>query len=118
MGRKRVSTRFVASKIKEYYDGEVSGVTVPPVPRYDALIDRVPGDRPAAAAVKNPRPGFYLFRAAAAAVLIACGAGMYAMHNPQNELAEMVGHISEQEALDEKVTSGLQRAGNFIYENL
>lgn len=119
MGKKEVPTRHIKSEITDYFDREVSRVKVPPVPvQREELSSRGNGELPTGSSSVPSRTALSLFRAAALAVIIGCFAALHLVPVQQNELVEIVSATVEREALNEIVISSLQKAGQFLYENL
>ena len=110
----------IESEIESYFRQEISRVKTPPAPleayrvyqterKEEMAADPFPFQR---------RAGFYLLRAAAAAILITGGTAVFSLSKSQNEMAEIIAQISEQENMEVKVITGLQKAGRFLYLNL
>jgi len=119
MRKKQVSTRYMKSEIRAYFDRETSAVEVPPVPQpLDVVSSRSNAEHLVGDSTAPSGTGFSLLRAAAAVLIIACIAALQLIPVRQNELAKIVNTVSERKAVDETVISSLQTAGRFLYENL
>lgn len=119
MKSERVSMRYIKSGIRDYFDREISSVNVPPVPvQSNVVFSRRSMEQPTGGSAARSGAGFSFFRAATAAVIIACSGALLLVPVKQNELVEIVGAISEREAFHETVISGLQKVGRFLHEEL
>jgi len=110
----------IESEIENYFDREISRVHTPPAPLglyHSYMMERDEENQTASYNFRR-RAGFYLFRAAFAAILIICVTAVFVPHRNQNRMAEIITQISEQENLELRVISGLQNAGRFLYSNL
>ncbi len=110
----------IESEIENYFDREIALVHTPPAPLESYRDYWMERDEEKSTASYNfrRRAGFYLFRAAFAAILIICVTAVFVPHRNQNRMAEIITQISEQENLELRVISGLQNAGRFLYSNL
>jgi len=116
---KRLSTRYIKSEIRDYFNRETSGAGIPPVPvPLNMVLSPGNGKHPERGSAAPSGSGFFLFRAAAAALIFACLAALQLIPVRHNELAKIANIDPEREVLDEIVISSLQKAGRFLDENL
>lgn len=114
MKKNRYTTRQIEEEVRSYYEEAVRTVKLAPVPPLQAADDKKE-DR------KNNAPltfRFALPRAAAALLLIAFGTFFFIRPVKSNPLAETFIYLTEEKQLNEKIVSGLQRAGHFISDTL
>lgn len=120
MKTNRPSTKDIKRQVRAYFDRQIGDVQVPPVPEISTGEDQ-PKTFPETSIMPFPRKRTFsiiLPRAAAAILLLAIGSVLFFRPIKYNPLAATITYIAEKEAIEEKITSGLQKAGNFIYENL
>ena len=126
MKRNRYTTKEIEDEVRSYYADAVKAVEVPPVPQIPKEYSAPRESSIQAAADKREDRGndapltfrFALPRVAAALLLIAFGTFFFIRPVTPNHLAEIIGSIAVEKSLDEKIVSGLQRAGHFLSDTL
>jgi hypothetical protein len=115
-----LNEKMIEAEIELYFNRQVARVRTPPVPlESDQVYQTEKGEEiPADPFPFQRRSGLFLLRAASAAILILGGAALLPLSTSQNDMAKIIAQISEQENLEEKIISGLQKVGRFLYLNL
>jgi hypothetical protein len=125
MRKIRATNKKIKTMVRNHFEEQIQNTPLPETPRlYNSLLKRSEAilqhdfTRKENLPPPKARTGFVLFRVAAAVLLIACGTAMFAYPGKQNQLAELVTNIAEENDFEEKIISGLQKAGHFLNTNL
>ena len=124
MNTNRFSTKKINRLFRSHFEKQVKSISVPPVPGIT-----IEGENASGVSSHLTRnhlrvfpvqrsAGFIFSRVIAAVLLIVCGSFLFLYPLRRDPLALLISDIAEEEALEERITSGLQKAGEFIYENL
>lgn len=103
MNRKKPTISDPDDAVKQYFAEKIADVEVPPVPSPDLQ----------SGILRTTIP-----KVAAAVLLITCGAFFFIRPVKPNPLEETFAYLVEERQLEEKIVSGLQRAGHFISDTL
>lgn len=107
MSGKKPAISEIDDAVKLYFQEKIDAVVPAPPPSLAG------GEAKRSAALRTALP-----RAAAAVLLVACGAFLFIRPVKQNTLAERISYAAEESDLEKKVVSGLQRSGRFISNSL
>lgn len=110
MKKRKSVINNIEDELFSFYSSEIENVEVPPVPEFSDYRKTIVND------TKSFR--FIFPRVAAALLLIAFGSFFFVRPVTANPLAETIAYLTEEYELDEKITSGLQRAGHFLSNTL